>query len=211
MRGSRGPPATFARAQRNSYNITARCRCKVRDYRGSDAFPAIRSSSAFGQLTRSSVSTAMGRDMSPTADHVIETFEQAAEENLDEPLLRFQVINLPDHGELWMSGDLHDHRRNFDKLVRARPGQPPRPPPHPARADPWRPLRCRRLGEQLRMLFHAAELKCDFSNQVHFLANHDVAQIHGEGIMKAGLASAKLSRPASRRHSATSPTKSKSP
>jgi hypothetical protein len=33
----------------------------------------------------------------------------------------------------------------------------------------------------------AAELKCRFPSQVHFLlANHDVAQIHGEGLMKAG-------------------------
>src|SRR6266480_1849564 len=38
------------------------------------------------------------------------------------------------------------------------------------------------------MLYNAAELKCDFPEQVHFLfANHDLAQIHGEGIMKAGL------------------------
>jgi hypothetical protein len=37
-------------------------------------------------------------------------------------------------------------------------------------------------------LYQAAELKCDFPEQVHFLlANHDLAQIHGEGIMKAGM------------------------
>src|SRR5215218_9195454 len=37
------------------------------------------------------------------------------------------------------------------------------------------------------MLYESAQLKCDFPNQVHFLlANHDLAQIHGEGIMKAG-------------------------
>jgi hypothetical protein len=37
-------------------------------------------------------------------------------------------------------------------------------------------------------LYKAAELKCDFPDQVHFIfANHDLAQIHGEGIMKAGL------------------------
>jgi hypothetical protein len=36
-------------------------------------------------------------------------------------------------------------------------------------------------------LFRAAELKCNHSSQVHFLlANHDLAQIQGEGIMKAG-------------------------
>jgi hypothetical protein len=38
------------------------------------------------------------------------------------------------------------------------------------------------------MLFRAAELKCDYPSQVHFLlANHDLAQVYGEGIMKAGL------------------------
>jgi hypothetical protein len=38
------------------------------------------------------------------------------------------------------------------------------------------------------ILYRAAELKCDYSGQVHFLlANHDLAQIHGEGIMKAGV------------------------
>ena len=37
------------------------------------------------------------------------------------------------------------------------------------------------------MLLKAAELKLDFPNQVHFmLANHDLAQIHGEGISKGG-------------------------
>src|SRR5207248_5518779 len=37
-------------------------------------------------------------------------------------------------------------------------------------------------------LLKAATLKCDFPGQVHFLlANHDLAQIHGEGIMKAGM------------------------
>ena len=39
-----------------------------------------------------------------------------------------------------------------------------------------------------RKITVAADLKCDFPQQVHFLfANHDLAQIHGEGIMKAGL------------------------
>ena len=39
-----------------------------------------------------------------------------------------------------------------------------------------------------QMLYQAAEAKCDFPGQVHFLlANHDLAQIHGEGIMKSGL------------------------
>ena len=37
------------------------------------------------------------------------------------------------------------------------------------------------------MLYEAAELKCKFPNRVHFLmANHDLAQVFGEGIAKGG-------------------------
>ena len=127
----------------------------------------------------------MGHD----ADHVIETFEAAREENKLSALRVAQVVHLPEEGEVWMTGDIHDHRQNFDKLVAA--------------ADlgnnPQRHLVLHELihgdyfdanhaeGSWLT-LFKAAELKCNFSEQVHFLlANHDLAQIHGEGIMKAGL------------------------
>lgn len=88
-----------------------------------------------------------------------------------------------------MTGDLHDHRRNFQRLIRAAD----------LRNNPRRHLVLHELihgdyydatgadGSWLT-LYHAADLKCDFPEQVHFLlANHDLAQIHGEGIMKAGL------------------------
>ena len=123
------------------------------------------------------------------ADQVSETFAAATEENQLDPLRDQQVIVLPAQGELWIAGDLHDHRTNFRKLVTA--------------ADlgnnPQRHLILQELihGDHYdekgaegswEMLYKAAELKCDFPGQVHFLfANHDLAQIHGEGIMKAGL------------------------
>ncbi len=105
------------------------------------------------------------------------------------PLRIEQVVHLPEKGELWMTGDMHDHRRNFEKLLKA--------------ADlgnnPQRHLVLHELihgdhydasgaEESWVTLYRAAELKCDFPEQVHFmLANHDLAQIHGRGIMKAGL------------------------
>jgi hypothetical protein len=123
------------------------------------------------------------------ADHVSETFAAATEENQLDPLRDQQVIVLPAEGELWIAGDLHDHRTNFRKITTA--------------ADlgnnPQRHLILQELihGDHYdekgaegswEMLYKAAELKCDFPQQVHFLfANHDLAQIHGEGIMKAGL------------------------
>lgn len=127
--------------------------------------------------------------MSPNAVRVVETFEMATEENLNSSLRQHNLITLPAEGELWMTGDIHDHRRNFEKLLR-----------HvELGTNPGRHLVLHELihGDRFdadgaedswNMLYQAAELKCDFPNQVHFLlANHDLAQIHGEGIMKAGL------------------------
>ena len=126
--------------------------------------------------------------MSFDADQVIETFQTAAEENKLSSLRTEQVVNLPERGEVWMTGDIHDNRANFAKLTRLAD----------LSNNPERHLILHELihgdyfdqdhaeGSWLT-LAKAAELKCDFPQQVHFLlANHDLAQIHGEGIMKAG-------------------------
>jgi hypothetical protein len=123
------------------------------------------------------------------ADQVVETFGAAGDENRLSPLRTGQVVNLPAEGEVWMTGDIHDHRTNFKKLIEA--------------ADlgnnPQRHIVLHELihgdhydasgaEDSWKILYQAAELKFQFSGQVHFLlANHDLAQIHGEGIMKAGL------------------------
>ena len=127
--------------------------------------------------------------MTTNADHVVETLGVATEENQVSPLRDQQVVNLPEEGEVWIAGDIHDHRRNFEKFVTS--------------ADlgnnPQRHLVLQELihgdhfdangaEDSWKMLYQAAELKVEFPSQVHFLlANHDLAQIHGEGIMKAGL------------------------
>ena len=127
--------------------------------------------------------------MAISADQVIETFGTATEENQISALREHQVVNLPADGELWIAGDIHDHTRNFDKFVRAAD----------LANNPQRHIVLQELihGDKIdasgaegswEILYRAAELKCDYSKQVHFLlANHDLAQIHGEGIMKAGV------------------------
>lgn len=127
--------------------------------------------------------------MAISADQVIETFGTATEENQVSSLREHQVINLPPEGELWVAGDMHDHTRNFEKFIRAAD----------LANNPQRHIVLQELihGDKIdaggaegswEILFRAAELKCDFSDRVHFLlANHDLAQIHGEGIMKAGV------------------------
>src|SRR5947209_5107047 len=50
-------------------------------------------------------------------DRVIEVLETAAEENKVSSLRAAQVVNLPADGEVWVTGDLHDHRRNFEAFI----------------------------------------------------------------------------------------------
>ncbi|HSU68664.1 MAG TPA: metallophosphoesterase [Tepidisphaeraceae bacterium] len=127
--------------------------------------------------------------MTTNADMVVEALGTATEENQISPFRDNQVINLPAEGEVWIAGDIHDHRRNFEKYIRnADLGN-----------NPQRHIVLQELihgdhfdekgaEESWKILVRAAELKCDYPNQVHFLlANHDLAQVHGEGIMKAGL------------------------
>ena len=127
--------------------------------------------------------------MPESADRVAESFDAAKEENLLDRYRTGQVVNLPPDHEVWFPGDIHDHRTNFRKLVDAAAlGE-----------HPNRHLILHELihGEHFdehgaedswHILFQAAELKLDFPDQVHFLmANHDLAQIHGDGIAKAGL------------------------
>ncbi|MGH7213544.1 MAG: metallophosphoesterase [Tepidisphaeraceae bacterium] len=122
-------------------------------------------------------------------EEVIEAFATAAEENQLSPLRAGQVVHLPAEGEVWITGDLHDHRHNLNKLLAAAD----------LANNPRRHLILHELihGEHVdpdgaedswQTLYRAACLKCDFPGQVHFLlANHDLAQIHGEGIMKGGV------------------------
>jgi hypothetical protein len=127
-----------------------------------------------------------------STDHVIETLGIAADENKIDARRSGQTVHLKaesPEAEIWISGDMHDHRRNFEKFVRA--------------ADlanyPHRHVVLHELihgdhydasgaEDSWEMLVRAAELKADHPRQVLFLlANHDLAQIHGEGIMKGGL------------------------
>src|SRR5438874_3650437 len=108
--------------------------------------------------------------MDPSADQVVETFGAAADENRMAPSRQAQVVHLPAEGELWMTGDLHDHRRNFDKLLRAADLE----------NNPKRHLVLHELihgdfydaegaDNSWETLLRAAELKLDFPEQVHFL------------------------------------------
>lgn len=127
--------------------------------------------------------------MKVSADDFTELLETAREENKLCPKREHQLVSLPAQGEVWMTGDIHDHRTNLDKFIKAADlGN------HPDRHVILHELihgdhiDANGAEDSWISLYRAAQLKLDFPNQVHFLlANHDLAQVFGEGIMKGGL------------------------
>jgi hypothetical protein len=122
------------------------------------------------------------------AAQVMETFSCATEENQINSLRQHQTVHLPVEGELWMTGDLHDHRTNLNKFLRAA-NLSNNPQRHVILHEVIHGEHFDASGaeDSWQTLLRVAELKCDLPNQVHFLlGNHDLSQIHGEGISKAG-------------------------
>lgn len=126
--------------------------------------------------------------MAYNLDEVVEVFQSATEENRLSSARVQQVVHLPPEGEVFVAGDLHDHRRNLQKLLHA----------VDLENNPQRQLILQEVvhgshwdenGAEYswETLLKIADLKLRFPQQVHFLfANHDLAQIHGEGITKGG-------------------------
>lgn len=124
----------------------------------------------------------------PDADDAIDALRIAAEANRADPLRTGGLLRFPSWGQLVVTGDLHGHTRNFEKLMRfcdlSRAAvrhvllheiihaEPTTPDGHDLSAE---------------MLVHAARWKCDFPDQVHFIqSNHELAQLTGKEITKAG-------------------------
>jgi len=52
------------------------------------------------------------------AGQAAEVYLEAAKLNREDPLLTGSLLTFPDYGQVVMTGDLHGHRRNFEKLQR---------------------------------------------------------------------------------------------
>jgi len=118
----------------------------------------------------------------------IELLNKGIRANQTDRFRRGNLVCLPDHGSLVIGGDIHGHRRNFERLV--------------THADlaghPHRHLILQEiihggpeddLGGCLsyQLLFEAVRLKLQFPDQVHFvMGNHDTACICSTEVMKNG-------------------------
>lgn len=117
-----------------------------------------------------------------------DVFLEAARLNREDPLLTGSLLAFPNYGQLVMTGDLHGHRRNLERLK--------------SYCD------LGRFGARhviLHEIIHedvttingvdtshevwldTARWKCAFPDQVHFLqSNHELAQLNGHEITKNG-------------------------
>jgi hypothetical protein len=123
------------------------------------------------------------------ADKSIQIFREAARLNVNDPFRKGATIRLPGYGQVVMTGDLHGNMKNFEKLQ------------HYAMLDRvsarhvilhelvHAELNTRELDHSHELSLYAAQYKCDFPEQVHFLqSNHELAQLTGYPIAKNGRA-----------------------
>lgn len=122
------------------------------------------------------------------ADHAVDVLGQAARFNREDPLLDGSLLRFPKYGQVVMTGDLHGHRRNFAKLQSF------------CDLDHFgarHVLLHEIIHEDVttldgadtshEMLLAAAEWKCEFPDQIHFLqSNHELAQMNRDEITKNG-------------------------
>jgi len=140
-------------------------------------------------------SNALSKTTGPSVDpqnatQVIDTLREATELNLSHDRRHGATVELGSSGRLLVGGDVHDHRVNYDKLVKlARLGES---------TDHHLLIQEVVHGEQLvngvdfsyRLLVETARLQVRYPAQVHvLLSNHELAQVNGEDIMKHGISS----------------------
>jgi hypothetical protein len=120
--------------------------------------------------------------------HAIDLLLAAAEYNRNHPLRSGNKLHLPTSGEMIVTGDLHNHRRNFERIQNfADLGRFPDRHVILQELIHGGPLGADGEDTSLQMLADACQWALEFPGQVHFLlANHDLAQIMGVAIMKDG-------------------------
>ncbi len=122
------------------------------------------------------------------AAQAADILQEAAQLNLTDPLRRGALLEFPNYGQLVMTGDLHGHRRNFEKLQRYCDLEhflPRHVILHEIIHEEIEGMEA--VDRSFEVLIQAARWKCDFPDQVHFLqSNHELAQLTRHEITKGG-------------------------
>jgi len=122
------------------------------------------------------------------SESAIDTFRRAAELNLEDPIREGSLLCFANYGQIVMTGDMHGHRRNFEKLVKY----------CQLESTPLRHVILHELiheepasygapDRSVELLLDAAKWKTFFPDQIHFLqSNHELAQLQNHQISKGG-------------------------
>lgn len=118
----------------------------------------------------------------------IKVLEAGILANQQDKYRKANIIALPPTGDVVVSGDIHGHRRNFERIVSY----------SNLEKNPDRHLVLQEIihgGAEdaqggclsFELLADAVKLKIDFPDRIHFmLANHDTAFINNSDVMKGG-------------------------
>lgn len=128
----------------------------------------------------------MGDAPARPADYVIQLMAKAAAANEKDPLLRGRLLELPDAGEMMITGDLHGNLSNFRRIAHVA-DLPHHPQRHLVLQELLHAMYRDTPDHSYQLLEEVAIFKGVCPAQVHILlANHDIAELHGLEIMKQG-------------------------
>jgi hypothetical protein len=123
-----------------------------------------------------------------TTKEIIAALESGARASRQDPYRQGNLIHLQGPGEIIMTGDLHGHQLNFDRLVRFSQLDK-----HPKRHLVLHELLHSTMTEEpdqchsYLLEAQAAQLKALYPNQVHvILGNHAMAQVSRDEVLKNG-------------------------
>ena len=117
-----------------------------------------------------------------------ELFSKGISVNLSDRFRRANLVCLPAEGSLVVGGDIHGHRRNFERLV-AYADLANHPDRHVVLQEIIHGGPEDEAGGCLsyQLLLEAVRFKLVYPHQVHFvMGNHDTACINGTEVMKGG-------------------------
>ena len=119
---------------------------------------------------------------------IIDLLNKAAQANEADPFRRRNLIHLPAAGTLIATGDIHGHRRNFERIVTFA-DLPNNPDRHVVLHEIIHggPEDTKGGCLSYKLLFDVARYKLEFPDRVHtVMGNHDTAFINNSDVMKNG-------------------------